>query len=78
MVFIGLADTNVDPKDGEASVSHWSWAQGCTAQTSPAAPSPCVSYQGCKKPVVSCKIPGVGHRIWDQGPKATWDFFASF
>lgn len=78
MVFIGLADTNVDPKDGEASVSHWSWAQGCAAQTSPAPPSPCVAYQGCKKPVVSCKIPGVGHKIWDEGPKATWAFFASF
>ncbi len=80
MVFIGLADTNVDPKDGEASIAHWSWADGCNLQATPAAvaPSPCVAYQGCKNPVVACKIPGVGHKIWNQGPKATWDFFASF
>lgn len=78
MVFIGLADTSVDPKEGEKSLAHWSWADGCTAETAPIAPSPCVAYQGCKQPVVSCKIPGVGHRIWNQGPKATWDFFASF
>ena len=78
MVFIGLADTNVDPKEGEASVAHWAWAHGCSAQPLPALPTPCVAYQGCKSPVISCRIPGVGHKIWDQGPKATWDFFASF
>jgi polyhydroxybutyrate depolymerase len=78
MVFIGLADTNVDPAEGEKSLKHWSWANGCEVQTSPATPSPCVSFQGCGKPVVSCKIPGVGHRIWSEGPKATWEFFASF
>lgn len=78
MIFIGLADTNVDPSEGEKSIAHWSWSDGCKSQTSPAMPSPCVAYQGCKNPVVTCKIPGVGHKIWDQGPKATWDFFASF
>lgn len=78
MIFIGLADTNVDPSEGEKSLAHWSWADGCSMQTAPVAPSPCVAYQGCKSPVVSCKLPGVGHKIWDQGPKATWDFFASF
>lgn len=78
MVFIGLADTSVDPAEGEKSLAHWSWAGGCKAETSPVAPSPCVAYEGCKNPVVSCKVPGVGHKIWNQGPKATWEFFASF
>ena len=78
MIFIGLADTNVDPSEGEKSIVQWSWANGCNMQSLPAAPSPCVAFQGCAKPVISCKVPGVGHKIWDQGPKATWDFFASF
>lgn len=78
MVFIGLADTNVSPTEGEKSITHWTWANGCTAATAPSAPSPCVTYQGCARPVAACRVPGVGHRIWNQGPKATWDFFASF
>ena len=78
MVFIGLADTSVNPTEGEKSITHWSWANGCKLQTTPSAPSPCVAFQGCGKPVVSCKIPGVGHKIWNDGPKATWNFFASF
>ena len=71
------AEYAVDPMEGEKSITHWSWSDGCKVQTSPTTPSPCVAYQGCKNPVITCKIPGVGHKIWDQGPKATWDFFAS-
>jgi len=78
MVFVGLADTNVSPSEGDKSIAHWQWANGCAAGSTPRAPSPCVAADGCGKPVVSCRIPGVGHRIWNQGPKATWDFFASF
>ena len=78
MVFIGLADTGVDPSEGEKSLAHWTYAGGCKEQTSPVAPGPCVAYQGCKKPVVSCKISGLGHDVWNQGAKATWSFFASF
>lgn len=78
MIFHGLADTNVSPADGQATVDHWSWANGCTSSTKPTAPSPCVAFDGCRSPVVSCRIPNQGHRIWAQGPQATWDFFASF
>jgi len=78
MVFIGLADTGVDPSEGEKSLAHWTYADGCRAQTSAVAPGPCVAYQGCKKPVVSCKISGLGHEVWKEGAKATWSFFASF
>jgi len=78
MIFIGLADTNVSPTEGEKSLTHWTAANDCAAATKPAAPSPCVAYDACTRPVVSCKIPGVGHRIWNEGPKATWSFFASF
>lgn len=76
MIFIGLADTSVKPTEGEKSVSHWSWANGCKAQTSPATPEPCVAFEGCQKPVVACRLPGVTHRMWSEGPKATWEFFS--
>lgn len=78
MVFHGQRDTSVDPKEAEATVAHWSFANGCTASTAPTTPSPCVAYAGCKKPVVMCRIASGTHRIWDEGPKATWAFFRSF
>lgn len=78
MVFHGDNDTNVSVTDGQLSVDHWAWANGCKKTTKPIAPSPCVAYDGCSKPVVWCKIPGIGHRVWSEGPKASWDFFASF
>lgn len=76
MIFIGLADTSVLPTEGEKSVSHWSWANGCKVQTSPASPAPCVAFEACTKPVVACRLPGVTHRMWTEGPKATWEFFS--
>lgn len=78
MVFHGLADTNVDPKEGQLSVDYWAYANKCARTTKDFAPSPCVAYDGCVRPVVSCRIPGLGHKIWSEGPKATWNFFASF
>jgi polyhydroxybutyrate depolymerase len=77
MVFHGDNDTNVSVEDGQLSVDHWAWANGCKKTTKPIAPSPCVAYDGCAKPVVWCKVPGIGHRVWSEGPKASWDFFAS-
>jgi polyhydroxybutyrate depolymerase len=59
-------------------VSHWKWANGCSAKSTATAPAPCVTYDGCKSPVVWCRIPGLGHEVWDGGAKATWEFFARF
>lgn len=78
MVFHGDNDTNVSVEDGQLSVDHWAWANGCKMTNKPIAPSPCVAYDGCNKPVVWCKVPGIGHRVWSEGPKASWEFFASF
>lgn len=77
-VFIGLADTQVLPSEGEKSVAHWTRVNGCDAATSSDDPSPCVAHAGCDRPVSVCRIPGVGHRMWTEGPKATWSFFQSF
>ncbi len=78
MVFHGENDTSVKLEDGKATRDHWVWANGCKGAPAPTSPSPCVAYQGCTKPVLWCQIPGGTHRIWQDGPKATWDFFASF
>lgn len=82
MVFHGDQDRSVALSEGEGSRDHWTWANGCAGGAPPAATAPlpsfCRAYAGCAKPVVWCPVAGGGHRIWDGGPKATWDFFASF
>jgi polyhydroxybutyrate depolymerase len=78
MVFHGVNDTTVKLADGQASIDHWAWANGCKGSPAPTSPSPCVAYQACARPVVWCKLPGEGHKIWAQGANATWDFFSKF
>lgn len=71
MVFHGEADTSVPISDARATVDHWSWANGCKGAPAPTAPSPCVAYPGCARPVIFCSLPGERHRIWAEGPRAT-------
>lgn len=78
MIFHGENDTNVKLADGQATRDHWAWANGCKGAPVATQPSPCVAYQGCARPVVWCQIPGGTHKMWAQGPQATWDFFAGF
>ena len=78
MVFHGTDDGAVSLSEGEKSVQHWRTADGCSTQSAPRSPSPCIAYQSCKAPVVFCKLPGQGHDVWSQGAQATWDFFSSF
>jgi polyhydroxybutyrate depolymerase len=78
MVFHGEADDAVTLDNGLSSLSHWRWANGCSDESAPAGPQPCVSFQGCQRDVVWCQLPDQGHSVWSEGPKATWDFFASF
>ncbi len=78
MIFHGEKDTSVSLDDGKASRDHWAWANGCKGAPAATEPSPCVAYAGCARPVLWCQIPGGTHRIWADGPKATWQFFKSF
>jgi polyhydroxybutyrate depolymerase len=78
LVVHGEADAVVAPSEGKGSVEHWRWANHCGDDTTPYSPAPCVAYGGCAAPVVWCRIPGLGHGVWEKGPQATWDFFASF
>ena len=54
---------------------------GCSAETKPVMPSPCVEYQGCKTgyPVIWCQTSGQGHSRQDGlTVPAIYDFFAQF
>jgi poly(3-hydroxybutyrate) depolymerase len=76
----GTADSTVSFASGQGSRDHWVMANGCTSQTTPTEPSPCVSYQGCKDgyPVVWCENPGAGHTQPSYAPAAIWTFFSQF
>lgn len=50
---------------------------GCGATTQDAQPSPCVTYDGCSKPVGWCAIAGMGHAVWSSGAAAAWTFLSA-
>jgi polyhydroxybutyrate depolymerase len=54
---------------------------GCSTETKPIAPTPCVEYQGCKAgyPVLWCQTSGQGHSRQDGlTVPAIYNFFAQF
>ena len=73
----GNTDTTVAFSQGTASRDFWTKANHCTATTTPADPSPCVSYQGCDqgKPVTWCEFDG-GHVIQNWAPTGVWNFLS--
>lgn len=76
----GAGDSSVGIDEGEKSLAHWRRANGCQEGSRPYDPSPCVAYDGCNasRPVVWCKVPGLGHVVWpENGSKVTWAFFTS-
>lgn len=78
-VFHAEDDDTVPISDAENSIAHWTWANGCQSSTHAAAPSAsCVGFDGCGRPVEFCRYWGVGHGVWSEGAKATWDFFNEF
>ncbi len=60
------------------AINHYRQAHGCNTMTQPIAPSPCLAYQGCAKPVISCPYPNMGHTVPPNGGAAAWAFFATF
>lgn len=48
--------------------------QGCSANSVPAGPGMCVSYQGCRTPLLECIYPGHVHAIPANSPQDIWDF----
>jgi polyhydroxybutyrate depolymerase len=76
MVFHGERDEEVSIDEGHRSLSHWKWANGCEDNSSGTSPDPCVSFAGCKNPVVFCGVPELGHDVWSEGTRSTWSFFS--
>jgi polyhydroxybutyrate depolymerase len=72
LVLHGTADGTVAPSEGQKSIDHWVSANHCS---SPTASGACATYANCINPVVACKVPGLGHSVWAEGPKRAWSFF---
>ncbi len=72
----GDADRTVPTAQGEAARDHWIKENQCASTSAPAAPAPCVTYDGCSAghPVTWCSPPG-GHSPPSFATRAIWDFF---
>ncbi len=75
LVVHGSSDGTVAPSEGQKSLDHWSYANRCNGGTVGGWIPPCVAQQGCFQPVGVCRIPGLGHGLWNQAGKVTWAFF---
>jgi len=75
----GTSDNVVPLKDGQSALKYFIAKNGCSNETVPVNPSPCVEYQGCKEgyPVIYCEFNG-GHAPQNWAQQATWDFFSQF
>jgi poly(3-hydroxybutyrate) depolymerase len=59
------------------AINYYKTAHHCLSVTQPVSPSPCMSFQGCAKPVNFCPYLNMD-RVPPGGWVATWDFFKSF
>lgn len=75
LVVHGTSDGTVPLSEGQKSIDHWSYANRCGTGTAGAWTPPCVALQGCFQPVGVCRVPGLGHGLWNQAGKVTWTFF---
>jgi polyhydroxybutyrate depolymerase len=75
---LSIRGENDDPGAGQFAAQYWAGLNGCPEPPtlSATSPSPCEAYDGCPTdlPVVWCKIPGLGHSIWNNGVKEGWAF----
>jgi poly(3-hydroxybutyrate) depolymerase len=76
MIVHGSMDTAEPPRSGEASRDFWRGANQCGSSSSDAAPSPCVQYSGCAKPVLWCLHPA-DHRVPNFVTTGAWAWFNS-
>lgn len=76
----GSEDTALPITMAEPIIESFVQNNGCTTETEPVDPSPCVAYQGCQEgyPVVWCRREGDPHAIPDFAAAAISDFFQQF
>jgi polyhydroxybutyrate depolymerase len=81
LIVHGTDDAEVKLEEGQKSRDHWRRVNGCsTGAGVPSDPNPCVKLASCAsdRPVVYCEVPGIGHALWNESAKATWQFFDTF
>lgn len=75
----GKSDEVVPLEDGKTALNYFLAKNGCSNETTPVDPSPCVAYKGCTEgfPIVYCEFNG-GHAPQNFAQAATWAFFNQF
>ncbi len=51
---------------------------GCSDTQVPVEPAPCITFEGCAEPLVSCEYEGLGHAWPADWADQTWAFFSQF
>lgn len=74
----GSADGSYPSAQFDAVIGLYRKALACRPDPLPAAPLPCVAYQGCAAPMIVCKYAGLGHNLPSGWADDTWHFFESF
>lgn len=76
---ITYADNDAYPQSGfDQVLGFFRDAQSCTNSSSATPPSPCRAWDGCTKPVIECRYPGLGHSFPANWAADTWEFFSTF
>jgi len=75
--FHGLDDGVVGYGGGEFSAQYWAYVNGCGGTREATTPAPCEAHPSCAsgKPVTWCPVPAIGHAVWADAIKTSWDFF---
>ena len=70
---------NDDVAEAQKARDYWQRVNGCKTTSSPSAPAPCVTYDGCTAGLseIYCEVPGLGHQIWSSAPKTVWTFITA-
>ena len=74
----GENDNGVTLDSGRFSAEYWAYVNGCTMTEMDRTAYPeCRAYRGCAagKEVGFCKVPGLGHWVWDRASEVSWRFF---
>jgi len=78
MALHGTQDFGVGIDSGAFAAHYWAYVNGCSTTEMETTGYPeCHAYRGCPKdkPVVFCKVEGLGHWVWDSAAEASWTFF---
>jgi poly(3-hydroxybutyrate) depolymerase len=76
----GDADQVVPQSEGIAARDQWRATNGCSSNSVPTTPAPCVSYVGCAAdaPVTWCSFSGNHYPLPAYTRPAIWDFFRAW